>query len=207
MRTPRLVARIIGFSCSALLLMSGTLAAGAPEIITREQWHAKPPAMEMTRHRPLQLTIHHTATPANPKSSIEKKLKSLQAFSQSGSKLADGRTKKAWADVPYHFYIDVLGAVAEGRAVDFVGDTNTNYDPRGHIGIVVEGNFEDEAPSAAQISSLVALLAVLAKRHGIDPGDIGTHRQFAQTACPGKLMMALLPKVVANVKKRLQQQR
>jgi N-acetylmuramoyl-L-alanine amidase len=187
----------------AVLFVVPALAADAPPVLTREAWGAKPPAMQMKKQTPVRLTIHHTATMAKPKASLASKLKSLQAFSQATAPLADGRLKKPWADIPYHYYIDVNGAVGEGRQVEFVGDTNTNYDPTGHITIVVEGNFDKETPTKVEIDALVALLVSLAKRYHIDVDKIGVHKEFAQTACPGKNMMALMPEIVARVKEQL----
>jgi hypothetical protein len=181
------------------------MAGDAPVVVTRGQWGAKPPVMAMKQQTPVRLTVHHTATPAKPKASLASKLKSLQAFSQTDSKLADGRLKKAWADIPYHYYIDVNGAVGEARPAEFVGDTNTKYDPAGHITIVVEGNFETETPSKAEIDALIGLLASLARRYHIDADKIGVHKEFAQTACPGKNMMAMMPEIVARVKAELAQ--
>lgn len=139
----------------------------------------------MTRHEPSRITIHHTASAQRPSRSIGAKLRSLQAFSQSSATLADGRTKKAWADIPYHFYIDANGEIAEGRNIDFVGDTNTAYDPTGHIAIVLEGNFETETPSGFQIASLQNLVQYLALTTGVGSHKVGVHADFASTACPG----------------------
>lgn len=189
----------------ALLIATPVFAEDSVTIMTREQWGAHAPVMAMKKQSPVRLTVHHTATQAKPKASLASKLKSLQAFSQKDARLADGRIKKAWADVPYHYYIDVNGAVGEGRPAEFVGDTNTKYDPAGHITIVVEGNFEKETPSKAEVDALVGLLVMLARRYHIDADKIGAHRQFAQTACPGKNMMALMPEIVARVKQQLAQ--
>jgi len=204
---PIAVLSSVGFGLLVLLPVAAGLAADSPTVVTRQQWGAKPLTKEIPRHRPMRLTVHHTATTAKPGASLQSKLRSLQAFSQSDSKLADGRTKKAWGDLPYHFYIDVNGMVGEGRAVELVGDTNTKYDPTGHISVVLEGNFERETPTAAQIDALVALLAALAERYAIDIESIGAHKQFAQTACPGKNLLALLPSIVAAVSKQRAQAR
>jgi len=182
-----------------LLLVQDSLADDSMPIVTRDQWGANRPVLEMPRHTPQRLTIHHSATPAKPNQSLGRKLRSLQTFSQTRSKLADGRIKEAWGDIPYHFYIDITGQIGEGRAIDFVGDTNTAYDPTGHVAIVLEGNFEHEVPAAAQIESLVGLLTTLARDYHLDPADIGAHKDFAETACPGANMMVLLPEVVAEV--------
>lgn len=151
----------------------------------------------MTAQTPRKLTVHHTAVRQKPDVSLGQKLRAMQRFSQSEERLADGRLKPAWADVPYHFYIDVHGEVAEGRPVDFAGDTNTNYDPTGHIGIAMEGNFEVETPSEAQIGALTALLSQLGKTHGLTVADIAWHQTYAATACPGKSLIAVLPSIAA----------
>jgi len=42
-----------------------------------------------------------------------------------------------WIDIPYHFLIDPNGNVYEGRNVFTVGETATEYDPTGHLLILV----------------------------------------------------------------------
>jgi hypothetical protein len=170
-----------------------------PVIVTRAEWGAKPPVAAMKEQQPQQITIHHTATPQKPERTLEQKLQGLQQFSQSEGKLASGKTKPPWPDVPYHYYIDVSGRVGEGREVKFVGDTNTEYDPTGHALVVLEGNFEVEQPTPAQMESLKKTLAWLAARYGVKPAQIQAHNDFAQTLCPGKNLKALLPELRAAV--------
>lgn len=184
----------------AIALMVVASPAAALDIVTRNEWAAKLPLFEMASQEPVRITIHHTGTPRRPAKSIEQKLRSLQAFSQSNDKLADGRRKKAWADVPYHFYVDALGQVAEGRDVNSVGDTNTNYDPTGHIAVVVEGNFEVEIPSEDQKQALMELLRELTARHGIPVENTGHHGTFASTLCPGINLTKELPDILAAIK-------
>ena len=157
----------------------------------------------MSINHPRYLTVHHTATKQNFGATLKTKLRSLQAFSQSSSRLADGRTKKPWGDVPYHFYIDAEGGIGEGRDLRFAGDTNTEYDPNGHIGIVVEGNFETDRPTPDQIEALEDLLVYLAQKYAISTDDIGTHQDFAHTACPGRNLQKLMPAIKAHVASRL----
>jgi hypothetical protein len=167
--------------------------------MTREQWGAKPPSQGMIPNAPSRITVHHTGTAPDPGASLQSKLRSLQNFSQADSKLADGRRKAPWSDVPYHFYIDVYGKVGQGRDVRFVGDTNTPFNPAGHIGVVLEGNFDAKPPTAAQVEALTGLLAKLTQSYRIAPSNIGAHRQFAQTACPGRHLLALLPAIISDV--------
>ena len=155
-------------------------------ILRRGEWGAKKPVLAMIPHKPRFITIHHSATAQKTHVSLKAKMRNLQAFSQRAARLASGKMKKAWADVPYHYYIDWKGDIAEGRDVRFAGDTNTAYDPRGHILIVLEGNFEKTSPGEQQIRSLERLAAFLAARWKIAPARIRTHRDYARTACPGR---------------------
>jgi len=128
-----------------------------PDIVSRGQWGAKNPIGDAKEHTVHFITIHHTATRQKKGVSIEKKMQSLQNFSQTESRLDTGKLKPVWFDIPYHFYISVDGKIAEGRSIKFVGDTNTDYDPAGHTLVVLEGNFENEEPSAEQLRSLQAI--------------------------------------------------
>lgn len=181
---------------SCLFLWASPGSAELRDVITREDWAARPPALAMQEHVPHMITIHHTATPQKPDRRIEEKLRSLQAFSQSKELLADGRQKKAWADVPYHFYVDASGQIAEGRDVRFIGDTNTNYDPTGHIAVVLEGNFEIENPSETQLKALSRLLEELIQQHSIEPTAISMHNEHASTLCPGRNLAQKLPEIL-----------
>lgn len=172
-------------------------SAGAVEVMSRSEWGARKPVLTMEKQTPSRITVHHTATRSKHGLSIVRKMKSLQAFSQAKSKLADGRTKEPWADIPYHFYIAVDGKIAEGRQIGFVGDTNTKYDPAGHITIVVEGNFENEKPTAQELAALTTLIRDLSRQYGIPAGRIGTHKDFAQTACPGKNLEGEVHRIAA----------
>ena len=153
----------------------------------------------MREHTLAYITIHHTATPQNPDRSIEGKLHGLQAFSQRVDSLGDGRLKPAWADVPYHFYIDVHGQIAEGREIGYVGDTNTAYDPTGHILIVLEGNFEEEALGESQQTALRQLVRELATAWDIPTERIATHRDYAETLCPGQALYDWIPELRATL--------
>lgn len=184
---------------STSLLTFACSQARAYSLLTRSEWGAAPPLEGLIDHEPVRITIHHTGVAANPSRSLAEKLVSLQGFSQRSELLADGRVKDAWADIPYHFYVGANGNVAEGRAVEFVGDTNTNYDPTGHIGIAVEGNFNIETPSDDQIDALVQLIRELKGRFEISITNIETHLDFAQTACPGTNMTLMVPLILARV--------
>jgi hypothetical protein len=153
----------------------------------------------MARHVPTRLTIHHTGTAQNHARTIEQKLSGLQAFSQRDDSLASGRKKPAWADVPYHYYVAVDGAIAEGREWAYVGDTNTEYDPTGHLLVVVEGNFERDTLTTAQRRTVDALVPALTRHFRIKGSTLGAHRDFAQTLCPGRNLYAEMPRLRALI--------
>jgi hypothetical protein len=161
--------------------------------VSRAEWGAQAPVLPMKSHVPDRITIHHTGVAQNFTRTIEQKITALQQFSQRDDSLADGRRKPAWADVPYHYYIDVTGAVAEGRDWRGVGDSNTPYDPTGHLLIVVEGNFERDTLTTAQARTLDALVPAFARHFRIGPERLGAHRDFADTSCPGADLYRRLP--------------
>jgi hypothetical protein len=179
-------------SAGCAALGSGAVPPGT-DFVQRRDWGASPPASPMREHAPTRITIHHTATPQNPARPLDDKMRALQRFSQSESLLASGRTKPVWGDIPYHFYIDPAGRVAEGRPLAYAGDSNTAYDPAGHVLIVLEGNFEEENPTRAQLDSLARLTWWHARRWSVRPGQIGVHRDFADTLCPGRNLEYYLP--------------
>jgi hypothetical protein len=190
-------------SCSSLLLLmllALPAVAGEPSVLSREEWEAKSPSLPMAKQKPVAILVHHTGSKMKPKTALAEKMRGLQRFSQNKEKLADGRTKPAWPDVPYHFYIAADGKIAEGRAVTAVGDTNTAYDPTGFIQVVVEGNFENEMVTAEQQQSLTNLLQWLKSEYDIKDGAIRTHSDKAQTACPGKNLANKLPGILKSLK-------
>lgn len=192
---------VFGFSAAALVGSPSTLVfPKSLGMITREEWGANPPVSEMKRHKPELITIHHTGTKQNTQRTIEDKLRGLQKFSQREDKLASGKTKPAWPDVPYHFYISVDGKLAEGRELNFVGDTNTEYDPTGHLLVTLEGNFEEETPSDAQMKTTRKLVQYLAKKFRVPASRIGSHKDYAKTACPGENLQQWLPELRHAVK-------
>ncbi len=187
------------------VLSSCALRENAPSappgvrVLPRTAWQAHPPVLEMKPHELRAITIHHTATRQQPRRSLAEKMRGLQQFSQHEGMLASGRMKAAWPDVPYHFYIDHRGRIAEGREIGFTGDTNTAYDPTGHILIVLEGNFEEEWPTRGQLRSLRRLVMGLAVQWQVPAERVQGHKDYADTLCPGTHLYAYLPELRALV--------
>jgi hypothetical protein len=175
----------------------------APFILTRQAWGAKQALPGMKPQLVGGIILHNTGVRKNRGTSLESKMRGLQNFSQSPGEVSPGQIKPSWPDVPYHFYVDSAGRIAEGRDTNFAGDTNTNYDTSGYIQIVVEGDFEKEAPSKEEISALHDLLAWVLHSRGLTVESITVHKDHASTDCPGRNLMAVLPNLLAQVKRRL----
>lgn len=191
-----------------ILLISGfliSISASAQEmdemeIMSREAWNAQPARAGLKWHIPKYITVHHTGTNQNPERSTAEKLQALQRFSYTEGILGDGVTpKKTWADVPYHYYIAVDGTVAEGREIQYEGDSNTDYVLTGNALIVVEGNFQKEGIKDIQYKKLEQLVIALAKKYKVPAEEISGHKDQAETTCPGEDLYKLLPQLREKV--------
>ena len=202
LRLSALTALVLALVPAALAQGSTPLPPGVA-VVSRAEWGGPPPVLAMIPQVPHALTIHHTATLQRPERDPAETLRALYDFSVSSDTLDDGRPKRPWADTPYHFYIVPDGTVLEARDVAYEGDTNTRYDLSGHVLIVVEGNFEEEEPTGAQMASLLTLSEAVAAQWGIGPEAVGGHgdRAAGQTACPGEALEARLGDVRAAVRR------
>lgn len=166
-----------------LICSNFTLVEAQDWLNKRAVWGSVDSVNSTYEHRIGYITIHHGGELfPDDKNTIEY-LKNLQSWS---------RSAKNWIDVPYHFIIDRHGKVYEGRPLNYRGDTNTTYDPTGHALIVLLGNFEEQAVKEEQIASLKKLTALLAKQESVPAEKIKTHKDYADTLCPGKKLTAYL---------------
>lgn len=191
LRAARVFALVAVASCASGPRASQP-AEPAPPMLTRAEWGSRPPVLPMRAHAPRRITIHHTGVRSDTTRALVAKLQGLQQWSQRDDSLAGGRRKPAWPDIPYHYYIDIRGQIAEARDVNYVGDTNTEYDPSGHILVVVEGNFEVEQPNDAQLAALRVTTRWLARTWRVPSDSIAAHRDFARTTCPGRSLYAYI---------------
>jgi hypothetical protein len=171
----------------------------APAMLDREGWKAEPAQPGMRAQKPVAIILHHTGVRQNPGVAFDAKLRGLQSYSQRPGHVSPTRTKPAWPDLPYHYYVDHAGRSAEGRDVGYAGDTNTRYDTANYIQVVVEGDFEQETPAPEQMTALRKILVWLMLAWNIPPEKITVHRDHAPTSCPGRNFMAVLPEMLAQV--------
>ncbi len=147
------------------------------EIITRADWGWVPLTDTIPTHEIKHITIHHGGEDFPPDKDVIKYLIGLQSWS---------RSDKNWIDNPYHYMIDLQGNIYEARPIEYPGDTNTDYDVRGHALICVMGNYENQILSETQFNQLALLTATLADRYGVANDLIKGHKDYTETLCPGK---------------------
>lgn len=136
-------------------------------------------------HEIERLTLHHSGSPEplRPKDDPMEKLRGLQTW---------GAAERNWWDVPYHFLIDLDGRIYEGRDYRYMGETNTSYNPSGHLLISVLGNYNRQPATPAQVEAITDLMAWGAAEFGVSPSEIYGHGDFADTSCPGEAFQAYL---------------
>lgn len=152
--------------------------AAEPVINPRSSWNAADPKPFAT-HVPVRITVHHEGTKLLATDDAIRKIKGIQSWGM-------GPDRK-WADVPYHFFIAPDGKIYEGRNINTVGETNTEYNPAGHLLICCLGNYEEYEVPEAQLQSLIQMIAWCSKTYKIPAETLATHRDYSkQTTCPGK---------------------
>lgn len=164
--------------CAGIMLAQAAALATEVQIVSVAQWGGTPADPALARKQQItHITLHHQGEPFPPGKDPVQYLRKLQTWS---------RTTKHWLDIPYHYIIDLDGRIYEGRKLEYAGDTNTEYDPKGHALIEVVGNFEEVEPNQKQLDAVADLMAVLAEKYNVPLDKIHGHKDYsAQTVCPG----------------------
>ena len=180
MKSYRPLAVVFIFSCFINCTSSKKNSGISKEIriINRTVWLANEPR-PYKQHVPVRLTIHHEGTKLEYGEDATKKIKRIQVWGMGPD--------RNWVDIPYHFLISPDGSIYEGREVNTVGETNTEYDPTGHLLISCLGNLEEQEVTEPQLSSLIKLIAYTSKKYNLPLETLASHRDYSkQTTCPGK---------------------
>lgn len=179
------------------------------EVKSRESWGAKAPDRTLDSHGIGIITIHHTARQQDD-APMEERLQRWQNYHQS----------VGFGDIAYHMVIAADGTIYQGREYQYVGSTRTSYDPTTHFLPTIDGMFDefwdspnddDEVPDGAdnlsseQLQALIDLLAWASSEFGVDPSEIGGHRDHAATACPGSVVYEMIHsgEIAALVQQRI----
>ncbi len=151
------------------------------EVIGRDGWGAAASG-ELGSHTIEKVTFHHTGSALTDNRLAPFRMRDHQAYHQ----------QQGWPDLAYHFVIDRNGHVYEGRPIGAPGDTSTDYDPAGHFLPVLDGNFDEQEPTEAQLAALAVLMAWAVEEFDLRTSAVGTHRDYASTACPGSALYGRL---------------
>jgi uncharacterized lipoprotein YddW (UPF0748 family) len=169
-------------------------------IVPRSIWRANE-AKPYKQHVPVRITVHHEGGRLLPDTADGgRRLKNIQTWGMGPD--------RNWTDVPYHYLIAADGTVYEGRNVMTVGETNTEYDPTGHLLICFLGNYGEQQLNEKLLDVLTRLIAHFCKKYNISPDTISGHRDHSkQTTCPGKNIYPYLENgyIKTRVKELLQQ--
>lgn len=172
---------------------SPTLAPHVRTAISRELLGLPAPAPGGRAHAISGLMLHHTAAPTVPAAQAPERFRSHARSHQDAG----------FADIAYHWGVDVGGNVYQLRDERRAGETFTDYDPAGWFLVVCEGNFQEAEPTEAMLAAVADVLAAGAGRHDVAPSTLVGHRDVAATACPGDHLQARLDDLVGMVEQRL----
>jgi hypothetical protein len=157
-------------------------------IIPRSEWGARAPRSRTRITTPTpRLWIHHTGAEERGAAGM----RAIQRYHMD---------TKRWQDIAYSFVIDdSTGAIYEGRGAGIAGGHTQGDNSRSHA-ICVMGNFQNRAPSAATLWSIVQL-AIYGRAKGWWVPTLGGHRDApgASTACPGQALYIRLPGLRSQV--------
>ena len=107
------------------------------------------------------------------------------------------RDDRQWADIGYHYLIDIDGTIYEGRDLAVRG-VHTMGHNTGGAGLCLLGDYRFVSPPKAQLETTMALgrwlVAELAVTH------LAGHSQFnPSTLCPGAALLERLPEMAARL--------
>lgn len=148
-------------------------------IVPKQEWKAQE-ARPYKQHTPIKIIVHHEGGKVlTTTDDAKQRLKNIQTWCM-------GPDRK-WTDIPYHLLIAPDGSVYEGRNPLTVGETNTEYDPTGHLLICFLGNYTKQKLDDKLVKVLTNLLADQCIKYNISPKEISTHKDHSkQTTCPGE---------------------
>ncbi|MBI4061212.1 MAG: N-acetylmuramoyl-L-alanine amidase [Elusimicrobia bacterium] len=164
--------------------------ARPPLLHGRAEWKALPPTSPIPPDPlPWRVTLHHSdgRRTASLAESLEE-TRFIQDFHQNGRK---------WYDIAYHYAVDSLGNVIEGRPLETLGAHTLGVN-EGNVGIVLFGRYHaptNDAATPAQLAALGELGRFLVRRFGVEPVSLKGHRDYGTTDCPGDLAYLKLPEL------------
>ncbi len=162
------------------------------DVVPRREWTRE--AVIASLANPMngvnRITVHHDAIRAAGMASPDETVQRL-------NNIRKMHLAQSWADIGYHFIIDPRGRVWEGRPIQYQG-AHVKLNNEHNLGIMCMGNFDDETPSQATLTSLDTLLADRMRAYRIPTSRVFTHQEINPTACPGRNLQAYMRQTRSN---------
>lgn len=161
------------------------------DILPRSAWaRGQPIPSRMDPMQPVnKITIHHDGMPPVTVRAQADVAARLEQIRQS-------HLERNFGDIGYHYVVDPVGRVWQGRQLSWQGAHVANQNP-GNLGVLCLGNFEQQTPTDAQLSALDRFVGAQASRYGVPGNRIYTHRELAPTICPGRNLQRVIDRVRA----------
>lgn len=155
-------------------------------VIPRREWAGA--ATIASRANPMvrveRITVHHDAINSGSLRTKAEVARRIEAIRKN-------HVGMEWADIGYHYVVDPMGNVWEGRPLRYQGAHVKPANER-NMGIVLMGNFEEQKPTSAATTALYAFLESQLQRFNVPVRSAGksrglyTHRELSPTLCPGR---------------------
>lgn len=156
--------------------LPATLVTG---VIPRREWATADTIIARTN--PMsgveRITIHHDGMPPVL---IQSRMDAARRIDL----IRRAHVNNGWADIGYHYIIDPLGNVWEGRPLRFQG-AHVKIANERNLGVLVLGNFMDQRPTPLATTALDRFVAAQMRAHRVSLWSVHTHQELSPTACPG----------------------
>ncbi|MEM6472173.1 MAG: D-Ala-D-Ala carboxypeptidase family metallohydrolase [Planctomycetota bacterium] len=134
-----------------------------------------------------KLVVHHSASPRDTTTVAD---------------VSRWHRERGFSQIGYHQLILSNGTVQAGRPESIMGAHALGAN-QNSLGVCLMGNFENETPTAAQISSLVSVLQRWTREHRLPTTSIYGHFDVpggkTATACPGRNLKSQMQNVKLQV--------
>jgi len=132
--------------------------------------------------RVTRITVHHDGMPPvtlRSEHDVTRRIESIRR-----SHLGQG-----WADIGYHYIIDPMGNVWQGRPRSLQG-AHVKYNNENNLGVLVLGNFMEQRPTPQALAALDGFVASNMRFFNVPLDRVHTHRELRPTACPGTYLQS-----------------
>jgi len=164
------------------------------DVVPRAKWAKTVPRPWRLREAGTfdRLTIHHTGSLVEPETSEERVASIIEG-------VLVGHRNRNYGDIGYHFIVDFAGRAWEGRSLAYEGAHTAGHN-EGNIGVMLLGNFEEQAPGRDQLKAMQSLVTALREQYRVKRHRVYGHRDLSQSLCPGRQLYDVIVKLKGEEK-------